>query len=63
MNLDHFFNLWDLYLRALTIFCITVCFETQAFDLYNSKNKFLSALNLSASREQEVAKRFHGFVI
>ena len=29
VDVHHFFNLWDLYLRAQTIFFITVCFKTQ----------------------------------
>ena len=47
MDFHHFFNLWDLYLRAQTRFFITVCFKTQAFDLYLLKNTFLSVLILS----------------
>ena len=41
LGFHHFFNLWGLYLRAQTLFFITVCFKTQAFDLYNWKNQVL----------------------
>ena len=48
-----FFNLWDLYLRAQTRFFITVCFKTQAFDLYLLKNTFLKVLDRSDPNRQE----------
>ena len=41
------FNSQDLYLRAQIIFFITVCFKTQAFELYSLKNKFLKVLDHS----------------
>ena len=43
----NFFNLSGLYLRAQTIFFITVCFKTQAFDVYLLKNMFLRLQNAS----------------
>ena len=42
-----FFNSQYLYLRAQTIFFITVCFKTQAFDVYSREIKFLRLLNAS----------------
>ena len=47
LDLRRVFNLLDLYLQAQTRLFITVCFKTQAFDLYLLKNTFLSVLILS----------------